>query len=169
MLPELDPLVPQCLRPERELLHADVGGGQALGDGGAAVLEPDHAPVQALQAVPQPLEALLEARAQVVVLVGGLGVGSLGVWEGGGVVWCLCDAEASYLVALLVGSVSRFLLVKLGVSGKGGGGSTGVWQVLEPRFLGTSTARHGSVGCELSGAHTTRRPPLVSSSLFSIC
>ncbi len=70
VLPELGPLVPQRLRPHRELLHAGVGGGQPARDGGAAVFEPGHAALQALQAVPQALEALLEARAQVVVLVG---------------------------------------------------------------------------------------------------
>lgn len=69
MLPKLGPLVPQRLRPEGKLLHAGVGGGQPLGDGGAAVLQPDHAAVKAFQPVPEALEALLEARAQVVVLV----------------------------------------------------------------------------------------------------
>lgn len=75
VLPELIPLVPQRLRPQGELLHAGVGGGETPGDGGAAVLEPGDALLQPFEAVPQALEALLEAGAQVVVLVEGHGEG----------------------------------------------------------------------------------------------
>lgn len=96
MLPELAPLVAQRLRPQGELLHAGVGGGQPLGDGGAAILEPDHAAVQAFQPVPQALEALLEARAQVVVLLACFRRES-GLGEGGFVgAWCWENAGTIY-------------------------------------------------------------------------
>lgn len=76
---ELRPLLSQRLRPDGELLHAGIGGGKPTGDGGAALLESGNATVQPLQAVPQALEALLEARAQVVVLACCL-FGDCGFW-----------------------------------------------------------------------------------------
>lgn len=68
VLPELSSLLPQRLRPGRELLHAAIRRGQALRYGGTPVFQSCHITFQPLEAISQAFQAFLEAGAQIVIL-----------------------------------------------------------------------------------------------------